>query len=200
MNAEPVARTRLWDVAVEQHGFVTIPQARELGVSQAAIAMLAKRGRLEKEAHGVYRMPQMPASEYDQFALAVLWTGVPEACLSHETALDLYEISNINPHIIHVTVGKDRRIRRRNENGYAVHYENLDPRQIGWWQQIPMVTAATAIAQCIAFGTPIYLLRQAIEKAHVEGRIQTVERDQLAHDLEVRHDKRQHRLTPGETV
>ena len=44
--------------------------------------------------------------------LAVLWTGAPEAALSHETALAVRGYGDINPGKVHVTVRAGRRIRR----------------------------------------------------------------------------------------
>jgi hypothetical protein len=56
-----------------------------------------------------------------------------------------------------------------------LRYEDLEPAQIGWWQEIPTVTPATAITQCLAYGTPTYLLRQAIERGHAQGYLKTAE-------------------------
>ena len=167
---------------------MTAQQALEAGVSKSALQMLVHRGTLERTAHGVYRFPWYPVSEYDQFALAVLWTRVPEAALSHETALDCYDISDVNQNRIHVTVGKRRRFRRANTQDYVVHSEDLEASQIGWWQEIPIVTPVTAIAQCIADGTPTYLLRQAIERGHAQGHLKAAERNALAASLGERYE------------
>lgn len=180
-------RELLWETATVQHGFVTMRQAAAQGASKMAVQMLARRGTLERVAHGVYRFPQFPSSQYDPLMLAVLWTGCEEACLSHETALDVYGISDVNPNAIHVTVGKDRRLRRDNPEGYIVHYQNLNPAQIGWWQEIPTATPATAVAQCIVYGTPTYLLRQALERGHAQGYLTTAQTSQLTQALESRH-------------
>lgn len=187
MTVRTLARDELWEVAATQHGFVTSRQAAGLGIDQAAVGMLAQRGTLDRVAFGVYRFPRYPVSEADPYMLAVLWTRAPEAALSHETALDRYAISDVNPSVIHVTVGRQRRLRRADADGYAIHYGDLDAGQLGWWQEVPTVTAATAIAQCIDFGTPTYLLRQALERGHGQGRITTAERDQLTARLEARH-------------
>lgn len=184
-----LARDVLWDMADAQHGFVTAQQAGDVGVSKHALQMLVHRGTLERAAHGVYRFPQYPVGEYDQLMLAVLWTRVPEAALSHETALDAYGISDVNPNRIHVTVGKDRRFRRAGGEDYVVHYQDLTPRQVGWWQEIPTVTPMTAIEQCLVYGTPTYLLRQAIERGYAQGYLKTGERDALTEALEARHDR-----------
>ncbi|MDR1118806.1 MAG: type IV toxin-antitoxin system AbiEi family antitoxin domain-containing protein [Bifidobacteriaceae bacterium] len=187
MPEQPLARDILWDAGAAQHGFVTAEQARGLGVSEMAVQMLVRRGTLDRAAHGVYRLPKYPVSQYDPFMLAVLWARAGEACLSHETALDAYEISDVNPHTIHVTVSKRRRPRRAGGEDYTIHREDLLPSQIAWWQEIPTVTPATAIAQCVAGGTPTYLLRQALERGLAQGRITTGERDSLARKLEERH-------------
>lgn len=184
-----LARDELWDIATAQHGFVTAQQATQMGIDKHALQMLVHRGTLERAAHGVYRFPKYPVGEHDQLALAVLWTRVPEAVLSHETALDCYRISDINPNRIHLTVGKQRRFRRAGGEDYVVHYQDLGTTQIGWWQEIPTVTPATAIEQCIAFGTPTYLLRQAIERGHAQGYLKTAERDALTNQLEARHER-----------
>lgn len=186
VTAKALARTVLWDISAEQHGFVTAQQATEAGIDKHTVQMLVHRGTLHRVAHGVYRFPQYPVGEYDNLMLAVLWTRVPEAALSHETALDVYGISDLNPNRIHLTVGQHRRFRRAGYD-YVVYYENLAPESIGWWQEIPTVTPATAIAQCLTLGTPTHLLRQAIERGHAQGYLKAAERDELAAALKHRH-------------
>ena len=182
-----MARDVLWEIAATQHGFVTSQQAADAGVSNMALLMLGKRGTLERTTHGVYRFPRFPDSPYDPFMAAVLWARVPAACLSHETALAVYEICDVNPNVIHITVPKRVRLRRANPDGHVVHHQDLDPSQIGWWQEIPTVTATTAIAQCVAFGTPTYLLRQALERGRRDGHLTSDDHDRLTRSLEDRH-------------
>ena len=104
---------RLREVALDQYGFVTTAQAEEAGVSAPSLAMLVKRGRLERVVRSVYRVPQVPPASFDRFMLALLWTGCDEAALSHETALDAYDVCDVNPTSIHVVVDGGRRIRRK---------------------------------------------------------------------------------------
>lgn len=105
------ARQRLWEVALDQHGFVTTDDARAVEVTPDAIKLLARRGTLHREAHGVYRFVNFPASRADDYQQAVLWTGQPLAALSHETALELLELGDVNPDRIHVTVPPGARVR-----------------------------------------------------------------------------------------
>ena len=181
-----LSRDLLWELGETHHGFVTAQQAESVGISKQALQMLVRRGTLERAAHGVYRLPRYPRGEHDHLMLAVLWTRVPEAALSHETALDAYGISDINPNRIHITVGRARRFRRPSGQGYVVHYEDLAPQQLSWWDEMSIVTPLTAIEQCLAFGTLTYLLRQAVERGRFEGYLTTAEQDVISRALEVR--------------
>jgi predicted transcriptional regulator of viral defense system len=178
---------RLREVALDQHGYVTTAQALEAGVSNASLSMMVKRERLERAAHGVYRVPQVPVTAYDELMRAVLWAGVPEACLSHDTALDAWGVSDINPALIHITVGAKRRLVKVAPDNYEVHRQDLAPGQVTWWEGIPTVTAATAIEQCLASGVPTYLVRQAIERSAPAGLVAVGERERLARMLEARY-------------
>ncbi|MGL5829214.1 MAG: type IV toxin-antitoxin system AbiEi family antitoxin domain-containing protein, partial [Angustibacter sp.] len=114
------------------------------------------------------------------------WTGSDRACLSHDTALDAYEVCDINPTEIHLTVPLGRPIRRAGAKRYRLHYESLTAEQIGWWQGIPTVTLATAIDQCIHNGTPTYLLRQALDTAADRGDITLPTQNHFHHKLDTR--------------
>ena len=178
----------LREIALDQYGYVTLAQARDAGVTQPAIAMLTRRGRLDKVAHGVYRVPQVPPTQNDRYMLAVLWTGVPEACLSYDTALEVYEVSDINPATIHVAVAKRRRINRAGGEGYTLHHTDLAPEQITWWEGIPTVRLPLAIEQCIDEGVPVYLIRQALERAPQKGLLLLEKQASLAARLEARSE------------
>ena len=184
-----MARDELWEIATLQHGFVTARQAVAEGIDRETVDKLVQRGTLQRAAFGVYRFPKYPYTDTARYMFAVLWTRASEAALSHETALDVYAISDIIADRIHVTVGQRRRLRRAGGELYEVHYQDLDAGQIGWWQEIPTVTPATAIAQCLTYGTPTYLLRQAIERGHAQGYLKETERDELAAALGARHER-----------
>ncbi|MDR1512621.1 MAG: hypothetical protein LBS56_03925 [Propionibacteriaceae bacterium] len=166
-------RDELWDVAVDQYGYVSALDAAELGVPVVELGKLAARGRLVRVWQGVYRFPEFPVSANDQMMEYVLWTRDPRAALSHDTALDVYELSNINPADIHITIPRRaKELRRRHvPPALVLHYEDLAPEQIGWWEQIPTVRVATAIDQCIRTHVRGDLVLQAIDTARSEGRI-----------------------------
>jgi predicted transcriptional regulator of viral defense system len=177
-------RDELWDMAVDQYGYVTARDARGLGVPVVELGKLSARGTLERVSQGLYRFPEWPVSGNDHLMEAVLWTRDPRAALSHETALAVHELAHVNPDKTHVTIPKQRKLRRQDTPpALAVHYQDLTDDQIGWWEQIPCVTIATAIDQCIATRVRPDLMLQAIDRARREGRIDAATADRQRRDL-----------------
>jgi len=180
----------LREIALDQNGYVTTAEALDRGITHADLSKMVARGRLSREGHGVYRVPQVPVTEFDQYRLALLWSGVEGAVLSHDTALQTWEIADINPSRIHFTVPRARRLRRAGGDGYVVHYEDLSPGQITWWQEMPVTDVPTTIVQCIGSGVPTYLLRQAIDRAGRAGQFDTERQIELSRALEERDGRR----------
>ena len=54
-----IAMAKIDDIyaAADDYGLVTTAEARALGVSDAEVVQYAARGRLERVARGVYRVP-----------------------------------------------------------------------------------------------------------------------------------------------
>jgi predicted transcriptional regulator of viral defense system len=182
------ARQLLWEIALDQHGFVTTDDAKVVGVTPHALRLLANRGALTREAHGVYRFDRFPVSAADDYQQAVLWTGRAEAALSHETVLDLLELADVNPDRVHVTVSVGARVRREGGENLVIHEQNLTAADLGWWQGIRCVNAATAIRQVIEAGqTQRHLITQAIETARGRGAIAQAEHDDFLTTLGVHH-------------
>ncbi|WP_022885785.1 type IV toxin-antitoxin system AbiEi family antitoxin domain-containing protein [Glaciibacter superstes] len=176
----------LWETAVEQDGYVTTLDARDAGVPVVELAKLAHRGKLRRAAHGVYRFDSLPVGRGDHYRLAVLWTGNRNTVLSHDTALDLLGLCDINPDDVHITVPKQARIRRAGRPEVVVHHENLDVKDLAWWEGIRCVNEFTAIRQGIDTGVPVHLLREAIGTARSRGRITPADERALATRLDER--------------
>lgn len=178
----------LWGMAVEQYGYVTTQNARDAGIAPVVVRQLVHRHQLESAAHGVYRFPQIPVTEYDRYMLAVLWTGKAAARLGHETALANYEVCDINPNRIHLCLPRTVRIRRQGSDLYVLHYEDLVVADEAWWQKVPTVTLNTAIRQCIDSKVPSYLIRQAVENGGHKGLLLSSEVDVLNERLSQRNE------------
>lgn len=185
---KPLARDALLELARAQNGLISRRQAvHESNITADGVDKLVARGRLEPVTHGIYRYPLLPGVEFEPYQVALLRTGDPQAVLSHETALDIYDVSDVNPGRYHVTVPRARRIRRADNDAYVVHERAVAPDQVTWWEQMRIVTLAAAIEQCLEYGTPTYLLRQAAERGARKGLLRRADRVRLAEMME--HDR-----------
>ena len=120
---------------------------------------------------GVYRLPLVPPGPFDEYMSAALWPYDVRAFLSHETALDLYELSDINPSQIHISVPVGYRIQRAIPAKLAIHHADVQAADQTRWQALPMVTVRRAIEDCIGSAVRSGLIEQAIETARNQARL-----------------------------
>jgi hypothetical protein len=106
--------------------------------------------------------------------------------LSHETALDLYELSDVNPSKIHITVPRDHRIRREIPALYGIHHETLANEDVTFYEGIPIVTPAHAIQQSHAAHLSPALIGQAIDHGVSNGRLTRREAAELRREIGVK--------------
>ena len=103
----------LFEIANAQQGFFTAKQAEEVGYVNNNHSYHVKSGHWIRENRGVYRLAFFPRSDDEQKVVYALWSqnrdGIIQGVYSHETALAHYEISDINPTKLHMTVPKSFR-------------------------------------------------------------------------------------------
>jgi len=180
----------LVSLAEEHDGLVTADHARQAGFTDSVLARLVQRGRIERTSRGVYRVPYLTPGRFSQYREAVLWAranrGPAQVAISHATALAAYEISDANPHLIHMTVPRAARLRRQKPKGIVVHHEDLMTEEITVHEGMPITTIAKTVADLLKSGERIDLIRQAISDARRGGFIQASEARQLRRRLEDR--------------
>src|SRR5690349_14170247 len=103
----------LYDIAEDQMGFCTTTQAAAAGVHPMTLVMMTRRGTLERSSRSVYRLVDFPPHPLAQYMQATLWPYKARGILSHETALSLYEMSDVDPATVHITLPKDFRVQRK---------------------------------------------------------------------------------------
>ena len=162
----------LLEHAQDNFGFVTTADARSLNIDPTQLRIMASRGQLEHRGRGIYRMPTVPSGELDEYMEAVLWTG-SAGVVTHDSALLLYGLSDVNPSKIHLTVDPSFRTRKKVPAVIDLHREVLSEDCRHVHRGIPTVTPATAISQCAARGLGGELLRQAIAEARARGLLST---------------------------
>ncbi len=169
----------LAEVALDQYGFVTTADARAIGVDPQRLVEMAARGTAERVFNGIYRLPVVGAGALDQLMLATLWPrglGV----LSHETALDLHDLCDVNPAKVHVSVPMAYRLTREVPRVYEIHRRRLDPADVMRHEAIPIVIPARAILDGIEVNLRAGLVDQAIEVARSRGLLTADDLERIA--------------------
>ena len=99
----------LFDVATPQMGYFTAAQARECGFSWDLLSYHARTGRYQRIQHGLYRIRDFPSTLREEVMAAWLTVGKEVAVVSHDSALDLYDLSDNIPNAVHLTVSRSHR-------------------------------------------------------------------------------------------
>jgi predicted transcriptional regulator of viral defense system len=166
---------KLYQIAERQAGYFTARQARSAGFGPALLSYYAKTGRLQRVRRGLYRLvefPEMPLAD-----LFIAWLSVgEEAVVSHDSALALYDLSDLIPSEIHLTVPRTTSRRRK---GVRLHTRRLSPDEVTRREGLPVTTVLRTLADVILDGLSDALVRQAIQEALARG---LVTRDALLKD------------------
>lgn len=108
------ALDRLYDLAESQAGFFTSEQAVAAGVSHQLLSHHSEEGgALLRAGRGLYRLRNFPAAPNEDLVAAWLQVGEPiDAVVSHQSALELHELSDIVPDALHLTAARKHRSKR----------------------------------------------------------------------------------------
>lgn len=173
---------QLLQIAGEQRGYVTSADAETLGVNPVELRKMAARGRLERVGHGLYRLPTFPRRQNDELMVAVLWTG-KRGVIGGQTALALYELCDVNPRRIDLTVPPGYRPRKAKGELYRVRHAELTDRDLDMVDDIPVVAPAVAISDAIADRVDPRLIDQAIRTARRREDLDVATEEHLRREL-----------------
>jgi len=98
----------LYQVAAAQGGYFTAAQARQAGYAYSQQHFHVSRGNWLKIERGLFRLRDFPSREREDLIRWSLWSrnqkGVPQAVVSHDTALTVHDLSDVMPARVHLTV------------------------------------------------------------------------------------------------
>ncbi len=177
----------LAEAAADRFGLVTLQDAKRVGYEPKTIVKLAERGQLERVSRGVYRVPFLPGGEMQAYMAAALWPQGAPGVLTHETALDLWDVSDVNPAKIHVTVPRGHRAQRAIPKAYIIHREDLDPGEVTAIEGVPVIRLAGAIRQCAQTHIGRDLLEQATRNGRSRGLLGAQEHELLVREFGLEH-------------
>lgn len=155
----------LYRIAEQQAGYFTARQAARAGFSWERLTAYSKRGRFQRIAHGIYRLSQFPASRFEDLFVAWLKCG-PMAAISHESALAVYDLSDVIPGETHITVPRTASRRRI---GIRLHTNQLRRADIVKREGLPLTSVSRTIADVTKAGLSEDHVGRAIREALQHG-------------------------------
>jgi predicted transcriptional regulator of viral defense system len=171
----------LMDVAVDNGGYVTPALVAPFGVPAVELRKMVSRGTLQAVAHGVYRVPSLPVDHFDALILARLWAA-GRGVISHDSALLVHDLCDINPTKVHLTIPEDYRISRGGGESYVLHRADLPDEDITQIDAVTLTTVRRTLHDAIG-SVSTYLMRQAIDTARERGAINTTEHGRFVKTL-----------------
>lgn len=112
---------RLYDLAEGHAGYVTARAAAAAGIPRSTMSHHARPGgRLVHVARGLYRLRDFPSSPHEHIVAG--WLRTPpsaDAVVSHESALEIDDLSDVIADEVHVTVPRAQR--RKPIEGVVIH-------------------------------------------------------------------------------
>ncbi len=161
----------LYDSAEGQQGYFTAKQAAESGYQPGSQAHHVKSGNWVRVERGIYRLARFPQSHEEQLVIYQLWSrnraGAPEGVYSHQTALSIHELSDVNPSKLHMTVPLAFRRTSKTPKILVLHRARLDEKDVVQRHGFAVTRPLRAIADLAAAES---VSRDIIEQALKEGR------------------------------
>lgn len=166
----------LYRLAEPRAGYFTSREATQAGYSRALLAHHVRSGLLDRVERGIYKLRRFPESPWADLIIAELRSG-PEGVISHESALAVYELSDVLPGEVHATVP---RTASRLKSGIRLHTGAIAEDEITTRDGVTVTTVERTIADVARSGLYQELVLSAIHQALQRGLTTTSRLTQLA--------------------
>jgi predicted transcriptional regulator of viral defense system len=165
---------RLFEIANRQQGYFTAAQALECGYYASHFHRRVNIGDWVRKGHGIYRLVHYPFSDRPDVMECSLWSrnkqGEIQGVWSHDTALDFYDVCDVMPSKLHMTVPKHFRRSAPTPPVLVLHVADLQPSDcIQWPGQVYRLTTFLRTLLDLAETFREDLLEQAIVAARKKG-------------------------------
>jgi predicted transcriptional regulator of viral defense system len=152
-------------MALTQGGYFDRTDAHEHSIGDRLLHYYIQTGRFERVFPGVYRLVIAPLSPHDDLLQAWVWSNYRGA-ISHSSALSLYDLSDVMPSRVAITVPSG--FRRRSDH-FDVYYSDLKEDDARLYEGLHVTTPARSIVDAAAAGAGLEQIYLAVAQAIARG-------------------------------
>jgi predicted transcriptional regulator of viral defense system len=154
-------RRALFALAAGQSGYFTAAQALGVGYTYAAQKFHVDHGNWVRIDRGMFRLPEWPAGDHDSLVRWALWAR-GKAVVSHETALAVHGLGDVNPALVDLTVPANF---RPTAPGVRLHRANMPADDVVERGGVRITTPLRALLDVATGNLDLDLLATAIGDA-----------------------------------
>ncbi len=158
-------RRRLFVIAARQSGYFTAGQAIDVGYSYPAQRYHVQRGNWMRVDRGIFRLPEWPVGSREDLVRWTLWSRF-RAIVSHETALAVHGLGDVDPAHVHLTVPPNF---RQSDLSVVLHRGDLPPGDIDDHDGYRVTTPVRSLLDVATGHVDLDQLERAIEEAIEQG-------------------------------
>lgn len=161
----------LYRTAESQAGYFTTQQALAADMDRSTLRHHARPGgRYERVRRGLYRLRHYPTSPHEHVVAAWLPLRDSGAVVSHESALELYELSDIIPSAVDFSLPRSKR-GQRPRPGVRLHTLEHPPKdtEIRRLAGVPVTAPERTILDALQSGTQLEQVELAVAQAIDRG-------------------------------
>lgn len=161
----------LFEIADRQQGYFTAGQAKECGYYDSHFQRYISSGEWTRMGRGLYRLSRYPISDRPDLIEWSLWSrnkqGEIQGVWSHETALDLYELCDIMPAKLHLTIPHNFRKSIPIPSILKLYHANLEEKD---WTEQQGYRVTTPIKTLLDLAETRQISDDLLKQAIIEGR------------------------------
>ena len=157
----------LYRLAEAQAGYFTARQALAAGMERSTLRHHARPGgRYERVRRGLYRLRHFPTSAHEHVVAAWLPLREVGAVVSHESALELHDLSDVIPTAVHLSLPRAKR-GQRPRPGVRLHTVERPPgtSEVRTVHGLPTTSPERSIVDALDAGTQPEQVELAIGQA-----------------------------------
>lgn len=158
-------RRALVVIAAPQSGYFTAGQALKAGYTYPAQRYHAQRGNWMRIDRGIYRLPEWPVGIREDLVRWSLWSR-GRGVVSHETALSVHDLSDVDPSHCHLTVPPNF---RQSDPAVVLHRADLPTADVLEHEGYRVTTPLRSLLDMAADNLDLDQLAGGIEDAFAHG-------------------------------